>query len=180
MATLEKFKGIIETVKSIAEIMALIVAGLWAFSNYQEAEKPSLEHRASSESSMLWFKSVDKKHCLGSFGVKIKNIGKKAINLDKAVLRVWIVGQPPLERNLTYLNPEQFNVDKPIFEKSFNYGADKLGLLGHFPPDTDGQTDFTFDFEKNGQNIALFSFEAFGGNIDIRERRWSYICDFTN
>jgi hypothetical protein len=177
MTRLEKSRVITEIVKSLAEIIALIIAGLWALSNFQEAEKPSLESRANTESLMQWFHSPDQNHCLGSLGVKIKNIGKKSINLDRAVLSVWVIDQPTYEKEITYLDPEQFHTEKAVYEKNFVAGQDKLGLLGHFPPDTEGQTDFTFDFEKQAFKIAFFSFMAYGPDLQIHERRWSYICD---
>ncbi|MGZ8161401.1 MAG: hypothetical protein ACXWTT_00875 [Methylobacter sp.] len=177
MTGLEKSKAITEIIKGIAEIVALIVAGLWAFSNFQETEKPSLEPHAHSESVMAWFPSPDPNHCLGSFGISIKNSGKKAINLDKASLHVWIIDQPPFEKKVTYLDPEQFQSKQAIYDKTFIAGEDRLGLLGHFSPNTEAQTDFTFDFGKQSLKIALFSFEAYGPDVKIRQRRWSYVCD---
>lgn len=178
MTELEKSKSIIEIIKSITEIIALIIAGLWAFSNFQETEKPSLEPRGHSESVMEWFKSPDPNHCLGSFDVSFKNIGKKAIDFDSATMRVWIIEQPPLGKAITYLDPAYFQSEKPNYEKSFSVKADKIGLLGHFPPDAAGQTDFTFNFTKQTSKVALFSFETNGQGMKIQERRWSYICDF--
>ena len=177
MIGLERTKAITEIIKGIAEIIALIVAGLWAFSNFQKTEMPSLESRANSESNMLWFESTDPKHCVGSFGVKIKNIGKKAIDLDDALLRVWITDQPHFDKGISYIDPKQLQTEKATYEKSFIFKQDVSGLLGHFPPDTEGQTDFTFSFEKKSQKIVLFSFEADGPEMHIRQRRWSYVCD---
>lgn len=177
MTNLERTKDITEIIKGIAEIIALIVAGFWAFSNFEKTEKPSLETRAYSESLMQWFQSTDRKHCVGSFGIKIKNIGKKAIDLDRALLRVWIIDQPDFTKEITYIDPEQFEIKKAVYEKSFVFNEDISGLLGHFPPDTEGQTDFTFNFEKNSQKIALFSFVADGAEVHVRQRRWSYVCD---
>lgn len=177
MTGLEKSKTITEIIKSIVEIIALIVAGLWAFSNFQETEKPSLESRVHSESVMEWFQLPTPNHCLGSFGVRFKNIGKKAIDFKSATLRVWIMKQPPLGKIITYLDPADYQSEKPIYERSFSSDTDKIGLLGHFPPDTEAQTDFTFSFEKQTSKVALFSFESNGQGMKIRERRWSYVCD---
>jgi len=179
MTRLEKSKTITEITRGIVEIIALIVAGLWAFSNFQEMEKPSLESRVRSESDLKWFQSPDHNHCLGSFGVSFKNIGKKAIDFNNATLRVWIIEQPPLGKEITYLEPESFQSGKPSYEKSFSGNADakKIGLLGHFPPDTEAKNNFTFSFEKQTSKIAIFYFETNGQAIKIRERRWSYVCD---
>ena len=177
MNGLEKSKAITEIIKSIAEIIALIIAGLWAYSHFQETEKPSLESRVHSESVMGWFKLPSPNYCLGSFGVSFKNIGKQAIDFNSATLRVWIMEQPPQGKIITYLDPAYFLSEKPTFERSFGIDIDKVGLLGHFPPDTESQTDFTFSFEKQTSKVALFSFESNGQGVKIRERRWSYICD---
>jgi hypothetical protein len=177
MIGLERSKAITEIIKGIVEIIALIIAGLWAFSNFQKTEVPSLESRAYSESVMQWFPSTDPKHCMGSFGVKIKNIGKKSIDLDRALLRVWIINEPHFDKGMTFIDPELFQAEKASYEKSFILNQDVSGLLGHFPPDTDGQTDFTFSFEKKSLKIALFSFVADGPEVHIRQRRWSYVCD---
>jgi hypothetical protein len=178
MTRLDKCKTITEITKGIVEILALIVAGLWAFSNFQEMEKPSLELRGHSESVTKWYPLPDQNHCLGSFSVSFKNIGKKAIDFNSATMRIWIIEQPPLGKAITYLDPAYFESGKPTYEKLFSFKTDKNGLLGHFPPDAAGQTDFTFNFTKQTSNkIAFFSFEANGQGMKIRERRWSYVCD---
>jgi hypothetical protein len=156
MNGLEKSKAITEIIKSIAEIIALIVAGLWAYSHFQETEKPSLESRVHSESVISWFQLPSPNHCLGSFGVSFKNIGKKAIDFNNATLRVWIMKQPPSGKIITYLDPAYFLSEKPIYERSFGIDIDKVGVLGHFPPDTEAQTDFTFSFEKKHRKSLFF------------------------
>lgn len=177
MTGLEKSKVITEIIKNITQMIALIVAGLWAFSNFQDTEKPSLESRAHSDSVLEWYQSPESNRCLVSFGITVKNIGKKAIDFNNVSLRIWVVEQPPLDKAITYLEPEEFQSGKPNYEKSFRIETDNLAFLGHFAPDIEAKTDFTFSFEKQTSKIALFSFVANGQDVKIRERRWSYICD---
>lgn len=171
-----KTKTVTEIIKNFTQVVALIVAGVWAYTHFLEAESPSLEVRSSSESTLDWYHTPDAKYCLGRFGVSIKNIGKESFNIDKAIVRIWLVNAKQKEQTLVYLDPRQLEVGKPLFEKEFS-NPNNLGLLGHFPPGVSEQYHFTFNFKNSVSKFALFSFEGVGKGIEVHETRWSYLCD---
>lgn len=173
---LGRARTVSEIIKNFGEVFALIVAGLWAYTQFLETESPSLEIRGFSESALNWYQTPEFNHCLGQFGVSIRNIGKKSFNISNGTIRVWLVDPPPSGQLISYLDPKQFSTEKPFFEKSFT-DAKNLRLLGHFPPNVVSQYDFTFNFEKMTSKFALFSFDGNGSEIEIHEARWSYVCD---
>lgn len=129
---LERTKTVFEIAKNTAEVIALIVAGIWAYTQFKETVSPSLEIRGFSESDIVWYQTPEPNHCLGRFGVSIKNIGKKAFDINNATMRVWLVNPPPSGQAMTYLDPKQFQTGKPFFEKSFTDSKNQ-SLLGRFP-----------------------------------------------
>ena len=174
----EKIKTISEIIKNVVEVLALIVAGLWAYAQFQETESPSLELRSFSESRLSWFGVANPKYCGGQFGVSIRNIGKKSFEIKSAILRVWLVDQHSFDQEISYINPKDFRTEKPFFEKQFS-DVDELALLTHFPPGGEAAFDFTFNFspDKRNKRIALFSFFGSGSGLEIHQSRWGYLCD---
>ena len=49
---LENSKDVSELIKNVVEVIAFLVAGVWAYSKYNESDKPLLELRASSKSDL--------------------------------------------------------------------------------------------------------------------------------
>ncbi|TSA48414.1 MAG: hypothetical protein D4R50_01190 [Actinomycetales bacterium] len=174
----EKTKTLSEIIKNVAQVLALIVAGLWAYTQFQETEGSSLEMRGSIESKLSWFAVADPNYCGGELRVKIKNIGRKSFDLKSATMRVWLVDSPSFDQTIAYIDPNDFRTGKPIFEKQFS-GAKELPLLTRFPPDVESAYDFTFNFkiDKRDKNIALFSFDGNGSELELHTNMWDYFCD---
>src|SRR5258708_6411720 len=75
----------IEAAKNIAEIVALIVGGWWAYSRFFATEAPSLEERGALESTLGWSQE-EPDRCIATLGITIKNIGKRAFEVDSISL----------------------------------------------------------------------------------------------
>ncbi len=173
----EKIKTISEIAKNVAEVVALIVAGLWAYTQFHETEGPSLELRSLSESKLVWFEVFDPIYCAGEFSISIKNIGKKSFDLKTATIRIWLLDVPPLGQMVSYVDTNDFLAKQPTFEKRFS-DAEKLPLLTHFPPGTEASYDFTFSFkfDKKDRKIAQFGFIGNGSGLELQQSRWDYLC----
>lgn len=70
----KKIKIVSEIAKNVVEVLALIVAGLWAYTQFHETESPSLELRSFSNSKLTWFEISDPTYCAGELSISIKNI----------------------------------------------------------------------------------------------------------
>lgn len=173
----EKIKTVSEIAKNVVEVLALIVAGFWAYTQFHENESPSLELRSFSESKLAWLEVSEPTYCAGELSINIKNIGKKSFDLQSAIIRIWLVDVPPLGQAVSYIDSNDFQAKPPVFEKRFS-DAVKLPLLTHFPPGTEASYDFTFSFrfDKNNKKIAQFGFIGTGSGLEVQQSRWDYLC----
>lgn len=173
-----KSKDVLEIVRTIVEIVALIVAGIWAYSKYLDIEKPLLALRLKSNSDLGWYQTRQPDSCLARFGVVFKNIGTTPIQIDRVTIRAWIIDIPLSAKPMTYIDPLSLIDKMPTIEKQF---ADTKagGLLGSYPVDVEKQIDFNFIFKKQESKVALFSAYAAGPGMTVEESRWSFICDLS-
>ncbi len=91
---LETYKDILTLIKNLVEVIAIIVAGIWAYSKYIETDKPLFEPRASSKSDFEWYQIPQSESCLARFGVTIKNIGRHPFKMNQATIRAWLIEWP--------------------------------------------------------------------------------------
>jgi hypothetical protein len=123
MSTLGTLKNVLEIVRIIVEVVALIVAGMWAYSKFVEAERPSLEVRGHVQSDLKWFPALDPDHCLGQFGVTLRNIGKISFDVDTVRLRIWIVTFPAANTEVALIDPMRFQAGAPAIDAEMKIGS---------------------------------------------------------
>ncbi len=175
LPTREEVRDWVGLVKGVLEILAIIVAGAWAYSKYRETDMPQLQPRMSAISSLNWYRGSTKNTCLASFSVRLKNIGKAPVSVTSARLRVWLVDSED-DGTTTYLDPNSLTPDPPIFDKQLSSMRDSA-LITNYPLEIEQQEDFTFKLKRAESRIALFSFRAETTAGTVEESRWSYICD---
>lgn len=86
----DKTKSILELIKYLVEILAILIAGAWAYSKYIKIEK-HLEVRNSSTGYLLWSKMPTKEICMASLGITIKNIGTLPFEVKKVEIESWLI-----------------------------------------------------------------------------------------
>ncbi len=173
--TKEEVKEWIGLVRGILEILAILVAGAWAYSRYVEADMPQLQPRMSATSYLSWYKGYTKNTCLASFSVHLKNIGKTPVSVTGARLRVWLADDKD-DGTAEYLDPNSLTASSPIFDKQLTAKRDSA-LISNYPLEIELQEDFTFKLKRAESRIALFSFSAETTGGTVEESRWSYLCD---
>lgn len=174
MNRLQTVKDALEIIKNVAEVVALIVAGMWAYSKFVETERPSLEIRGQIESSLKWFPVSDPRHCLAQFGVTMTNIGKVSFDIDAVRLRVWIVPFPVADSTVTFVDPTLFQNGEPALDREITAAS----LTGHYAPNVLSQFDYVFIVQKENSKVAVVRFDARtkeGGNV-FSESRWEDVC----
>lgn len=170
-----------ELAKTLAEIAAILVAGWWAYTRFLAGEAPSLEERGSTESTLEWVEGDQR--CTAFFGVAVKNIGKRAFDIDQTTVRVWLVTPPEPTAGITQFDPSEIMKTPSSFSRTLPAGT----FTTHYAPDTGWHDDLAFSIPRDPdahRRIALFAFEPHALASDGRplktalyEYRWSANCD---
>ena len=111
-----------EIAKKIVEIVAICVAGIWAYYTFGVKDKPALEHRTKVESELFWTEAGTG-ICEVDFRVSFENIGTTAFNIAKVPLRAWEF--PPIKLKdgdiAKYIDVNPItNEFAPFFEKTYD------------------------------------------------------------
>lgn len=170
-----KTKSILEVIKYIVEIFAILIAGAWAYSKYIKIEKP-LEIRTASTGYLNWGKLPTKDMCLANLGVTIKNIGNLPFEVNKVVIESWSVDDAMLKRSQNYFAPFSDKTKKLIIRKEF-VGDDSTSLVGIYGVNEENATDFSFTFKYEPKNAVYFLATVTGPHVNIKEGRWGFVCD---
>jgi hypothetical protein len=154
-------------IKSIVEIAAVLIAAWWAYSRYFAGEAPSLEGRASMDSTLDWTE-IDDTRCTVTFGVTIKNIGKSSFDVNRAILSVWLVTAPAAERGVVRIKPDDLMKNPPKIREVIR----SRPFVDHYPPGVERHDDlvFTVPRDRHGPSqIAVFKLEPIAQDTNTRK-----------
>lgn len=172
---LSKAKSFLEIIKYIVEILAILVAGAWAYSKYIKIEKP-LEIRTASTGFLNWSKLPTKEICLANLGVTIKNIGTLPFQVNKVVIESWSIDDASLKKAENYFPPYGDKSKKLLVRKEFT-GEDSTSLIGTYGVNEENATDFSFTIKYDPKHAVYFLASVTGPYVNIKEGRWGFICD---
>jgi hypothetical protein len=171
-----------ELTKTVIEIVAVVVAGWWAYSRFFAAEAPSLEERGATESSLEWL-PVDDQRCTAIFGITVNNIGKRSFNINGVQLNVWLIDQPKPTQGIVRFNPREWTQQQALFHQDLPRNS----FVKHFGPGAAWHDDYVFSVPRtpSGKHqTVLFTFEPVvvtedGKPLktDLQEYRWSGNCE---
>jgi hypothetical protein len=174
-SALAKTKIILEVIKYAVEILAILIAGAWAYSKYIKIEKP-LEVRNSSTGYLLWSKMPTKEICMASLGVTIKNIGTLPFEVKKVEIESWLIDDGTLTKPQTYFSPYNEKNKKLLVKKEFRT-LGSTSLIGAYGVNEENHTDFNFTI-KNEPNAAIYFLATITGPaVNVQEGRWGFVCD---
>lgn len=132
--------------KTVLEIAAIILAGIWAWFTFTEDTAPSLD-KLVDVSSTLGFNHHTANDCEAEYTVTFHNLSKRKITVAKARVRAYYVKKQEAPTDATpiiYFSPLE-NVEAVEFdsEKVGQPGLDRLtGAYGPGEADTEGFTFF--------------------------------------
>lgn len=172
----DRVKYVLDATRTVAEIGALLVAGLWAYSKFAEGERPSLETRGQLESTLRWYPVASADYCLGQFAVSLTNIGQTSLDIDRVRLRVWIAPflQPDISKPVVFIDTTKFQDGTPLLDIDLG----KRSLVGHYPPHVRSQFDYVFMAYKAEASVAVVRLDAItpGRRHEFTESRWEEVC----
>src|SRR5262245_31442960 len=88
-AMVEGLKRVLDILKTLAEIVAVIVAGYWTYRVFVVTESPSLNGQTDVSSALSWETVDGSKRCMEDFELTISNKGKTAMEVEELHLCAW-------------------------------------------------------------------------------------------
>ncbi|MEI6946715.1 hypothetical protein V9K67_05890 [Paraflavisolibacter sp. H34] len=118
---LDKSKEWSEIVKNYVQVLAVIIAGVWAYNLFLKKEAPGLESVVNLNTVLNKYPTINKDANNFTFYVEFKNNGISAVDISKVKIAVWKfkldlknVSKP------TYINIEEIEKSgTSIFEKEY-------------------------------------------------------------
>jgi hypothetical protein len=178
----EAIKTWTESVKNIVQILAIIIAGAWAYWTFGVQEEPSLEARARADSTITWFTpSKSENECIAQFGPSLENVGASSFEISVVRLRGWIFERQLKDGGIaTYIDSEEVQAQDPFFEKEFNNGP----FIQRYPPTEKFSWTYEWIVSQEPDQLILFRIDFRGTDDRGREFathtvKWAPICGQT-
>ena len=170
-------QGWADTISKVAQVLALVLAGIWTYKTFYESEKPGLERRLSTSIARTWAAIPnDRDRCEVTLDVDVENTGKQAVDVTSVTIAGWISDRLPQKSG----TPQFFDSrDVEAGQKFFDKSVDSPILVGHFPPGSTRTDAFVWYFKNEPGKVALWKVKLttskptqFGTSGYL----WDYVC----
>lgn len=171
---------IAEVVKTLLEIVAILVAGWWAYTRFRQEEAPSLVQRADLLGNLMWY-SDSRNACQAEYEVEFHNIGKVSIEVGRVRISAWTLGEsndPGPTNEIRLLEPLKMRSGLPLVEQTTD------SLVGIYAPDERSKNGFTFLVSRSLEKRVLFKIDLWRkedvekgiSDPSWSEYRWDWVC----
>jgi hypothetical protein len=141
-----------DSLSHVFQIVAILAAGIWTYRSFYLTEKPSLEPRGATTSTLAWDKvPYANDTCLGVFEVNFTNSGKRSIEVKGVQIEGWIVDQFPTTQKPRYIDVDELARGGVLFAG----GRFKSTLQAHYPPNANKSDTFIWQFRKQDKKFVL-------------------------
>jgi hypothetical protein len=163
-----------KSLSHIAQVLALILAGIWTYKSFWETERPSLEPHLTSTADIAWNKVPKKGFCEAVLDVTLENIGKRSVDVTEMRIRGWLIDTPvPAGDDPAFFPYDQVQRGHQFFDQTFNSGY----LIDHYPPGAKVEDSFTWYFKEKLTKGAYWQV-TFVTKDHIRYNAESAVGDF--
>jgi len=150
----------IDTLNKLAQVAALVVAGIWTWNVFARTSAPGLEPKLGLGSELNWIETGGKGSCKGSFHVFVKNEGQRNFEITNVQITAHLLdagslGEPPANGDpipLDYKSIESKGTELRLGDTD-TYKED---LSGHYSPGTQNDSDTIFLFKKLPNRLIEF------------------------
>jgi hypothetical protein len=174
---LTKNVSLIDALSKIAQILALLLAGLWTYKTFYEADRPALEPRLNTSNAVYWAAIPgDHNNCEATLSVTVQNTGRQSVDVTAVEVAGWLSDpistrgtDPTLIVGADLVRGKKF-IDGPVPSKI---------LIGHYPPGTSRTDSFVWYFANEQGKVVSWE-------VDYQTSRptqfpsntyfWSYVC----
>jgi hypothetical protein len=167
----------IDVLSKIAQIFALLLAGVWTYKTFYQSEKPGLELRVNTSNTVTWAALPgDRNTCEATMSITVENTGKEAVDLTSVKIVGWMSDRIGLKSESPMLITR---ADLAKGEKFFDGFVPAPMLIGHFPPGGSRIDAFVWYFKNQQSKVAFWDVTygtlkptKFGRNTYF----WDYVC----
>jgi hypothetical protein len=125
------------------QVVALIVAGYWAYTRFVRVDAPSLEPTGEMDVKVDQDETYP---CDLKIRLTIKNTGHTPFDINGLTFNAWKVNAPhPSGNSPVYFSLNQMRLGEPLLQ---NFTPDDLTLIDHYPAGSANFQEFTFGFNK--------------------------------
>lgn len=171
---------LIDRVKVILEILAILLAGVWAITLYWYYDAPSNVPRADLNGSLSWSKH-SKDVCEAEYIAEFKNIGRVSVEVGRARLSAFPMprlDELPADRVIKLIDPENAISGPPLIQE------ETKRLNKNYRPDERDEEGFTFIVKRSRGSLMLFKLDVWdkAHSEDVnakptwRDFRWDWVC----
>ena len=166
-----------QSVANVAQVLALILAGIWAYNKFYESERPSLEPHLSSIVALKW-RNVPgvKSTCEAEVAITLENTGKASADITDTTISVWLTPFKGDFKEPQVVDEGELTAGTPLFQKTLTQSY----LVGHFPPGVKAEEDLNFWIPRNTGQIAYVDVEFTSKkkmNHPPGGSDWDYVCN---
>lgn len=178
-----------DTITKVAQVVAVVLAGIWTLHVFGTTEKPSLEFSGTSAIDLHWYAGSQDSTCKVVVGISMKNDGRTAFTVEQMWVRAWYfhlsqvraiptAGQPSLVDNAAILS------QTPVFNASYTAAQPLMTLVTHYPPGRQIRDELVFEVLREPEQMVLFKVDVRTANFSEQSQfvpsAWASdkICDY--
>lgn len=188
---MQKAKDITEILKNAAQILAIVIAGIWTYYLFGQKEAPSLEPRADVYSSLSWQNKGEDSTCRAVFNVVFHNTCNTSFDVSKILLRGWLFDKLTENKNgIAFLDIDSIqNSGDNFFNKTYpaiNNSKSSSNInpfIIHYPPDASYNHSFEWEIKNMKDKWICFKIEFYINGENDRPKwmaaSWDQVCNIS-
>lgn len=170
----------VERGKDVLEILAIIIAGVWAITLYWSYESPSNATRVDLQGSLKWSKH-SAEVCEAEYEVEFKNIGRIYVDVGRVRLSAFNMSRLadlPENKNVKLIDPENAITGGALIQEETER------LSGEYAPEERDVEGFSFIVKRSRGSLVLFRLDVWdkehSGDVNAKptwhDFRWDWVC----
>lgn len=167
----KRLKAQIATVNQAVQILAIVLAGAWAWYHFKVTEAPTHGQNFLTEPEIEWQDAPQASHCYAVFSARFDNLSRSRIPIERVRRRFWIVPQPTTADNVTFISMGEPQ-GAPVDSLSYTRGP----FVQEYAPGAKVAYDLTW-LVKRQPGIAVVRVDLFEKATDSVPAEWTYVWD---
>jgi len=167
----------VDTLSKVAQVFAIVLAGIWTYKTFYESERPGLEPTLTTWATPRWAALPGESGiCEGNLDVVVRNPGKRAVDVTGVRIRGWISDRVSMKSATPQLYTSG-EVEKGL--KFFDESVSSSVLIGHYPPGTEVTDTFVWFFRNEKNKVALWKVDLQTSKpirLGTKNYSWAYVC----
>ena len=159
-----------------AQVLALILAGIWTYKTFYESELPMLERHLSTHARLEW-KQIPgtKSGCLSELTITVKNTGKSSVDINAVNVAVWMRPFAISAKTPELVDEKKLMQSEPFFKEQITEGY----LVRHYPPGAQVEQTMDWWMPKSPGQIMLADVSLISNQemkYGAKSTDWDYVC----